>query len=119
MIVKHENEIPMLSEIEAKAITKLKQKVTEQLTLRKLILFGSKARGDFHSDSDVDLLVLVEEPKTVQTRMILSDIQFDVIMEYLDAPLMCKLENYDSWIKDTTGLIIKDHVMSEGIEIEL
>ena len=119
MIVKHENEIPMLTEEEAKAITKLKQKVKEKFTLRKLILFGSKARGDFHTDSDVDLLVLVEEPKTMQTRSELSDIQFDVIMEYLDAPLMCKLENYERWVHDTDGLIIKDHVMNEGIEIEL
>ena len=29
--------------------------------LDKLYLFGSKARGDFHADSDIDLLVIVNQ----------------------------------------------------------
>lgn len=30
--------------------------------LRHLVLFGSQARGDTHSESDVDLLVVLSEP---------------------------------------------------------
>jgi len=30
--------------------------------LKKIILFGSFARGNFHKDSDLDLLVVIESP---------------------------------------------------------
>ena len=42
------------------------ESVTKQLfqflegNLAEVYLFGSKARGDFHADSDIDLLVIVE-----------------------------------------------------------
>lgn len=40
--------------------------------VRQIILYGSYARGDFHEDSDVDIMVLVD----------LSDIQIE---SYSDA----------------------------------
>ena len=33
----------------------------EKLTLHKIILFGSRARGDFDEESDYDILVIVNE----------------------------------------------------------
>ena len=32
--------------------------------IERIILYGSYARGDFHRDSDIDLLVLVDLPDT-------------------------------------------------------
>lgn len=45
----------------------------------KLILFGSRARGDARSDSDLDLLVVFQDPvnkrrKAVEVRMLLRDL---------------------------------------------
>lgn len=33
--------------------------------INKIVLYGSKARGDFHLDSDMDILILVKDKKKV------------------------------------------------------
>jgi predicted nucleotidyltransferase len=119
MLKLNERDIPMLTEEESQAISRLKEKLQGELSVKKLILFGSKARGDYTRDSDVDLLVLVEDPKTPETRERLSNIQFDVIMEFLDVPLMCVLENHSTWENKLEWVSIRSNVLKEGIEIEL
>ena len=37
-------------------------------TLHKVILFGSRAKGESHPDSDWDILVVIEEPLTRETK---------------------------------------------------
>lgn len=87
--------------------------------LVKLIMFGSKARGDHDEHSDVDLMVLVEDPKTTEMRDKLSTLQFEVIMEQ-DAPLMSTIENYKNWLEEKDiSLPFKDNIESEGVEIEI
>lgn len=114
-----EAEITSLTFEERLAISKLKERLKQEFHVVKLILFGSKARGDHTKDSDVDLMVLVEEPKTFETRAKLSDLQFEVIMEQ-DAPLMAMLENYNNWIEEVgVSLPLKDNIESEGVEIEI
>jgi len=41
-------------------LQKLKAKVAEHLLLRRLVLFGSRARGDSEPDSDIDVLVVLD-----------------------------------------------------------
>ncbi|MBE9260637.1 nucleotidyltransferase domain-containing protein, partial [Dolichospermum sp. LEGE 00246] len=54
--------------MESLIINKILEKVkgflqkTYQENLDKVILFGSRARGDYHSDSDVDILIVLKEP---------------------------------------------------------
>ncbi len=43
----------------ARVVTMLAETLTDNLA--GVYLFGSKARGDFHADSDVDLLIIVHE----------------------------------------------------------
>ena len=49
--------------------------------LFQAILFGSKARGDSHSDSDVDILLIVDEDDW-RFRHAISDVAADVSLEY-------------------------------------
>ncbi len=41
-------------------LQRLKARVAERLPLSRIILFGSRARGDNEPDSDLDVLVLLE-----------------------------------------------------------
>ncbi len=41
---------------------KTRLKMAHKNRLRDVILFGSEARGDARSDSDIDILVLLDEP---------------------------------------------------------
>ena len=112
-------DITTLSNNEKRAIILLKERLEQNFKFVKLIMFGSKARGDHSEYSDVDLMVLVEDPKTTEVREKLSDLQFEVIMEQ-DAPIMSTIENYHNWIDEKNiSLPFKDNVESEGVEIEI
>ena len=113
-------EIPTLSEMEQKSINQLKKRLSDVFHVRSLILFGSKARGDYQKWSDVDILVLVEEENNWRNREKLSDITFDVNMEN-DTQLTCVLENMKDWEAESEGiwLPLKDNITREGIAIEI
>ena len=56
--------------------SELKKKFKEKLD--KIILFGSYARGEYDSESDIDLLVLIddEEPKKYNDEIVDFDMDF-------------------------------------------
>ncbi|TBL70111.1 nucleotidyltransferase family protein [Paenibacillus thalictri] len=113
-------QISTLTDVEQKSIHKLKERVSEIFHLQSLILFGSKARGDFEDSSDVDVLVLVEEEKDWHNQEKLSDITFEINMKY-DTQLTCILENCRNWETEDEGiwLPLKDNISREGIVIEI
>ena len=51
--------------------------------LSAAILFGSRARGDFRADSDVDLAVLLRGPRGafLDTKLMPADIAYEVLLE--------------------------------------
>jgi len=50
--------------ISQKLLAELKATLGKRVELHSLILFGSRARGDFESDSDMDVLVVVNDLNT-------------------------------------------------------
>lgn len=44
------------------------QQIVDQFDPLRVVLFGSRARGDDREDSDVDLLVVVRDPLTARER---------------------------------------------------
>ena len=54
-------------------IKRLKSIIQERVKLDRLILFGSRARGDAEPDSDMDVLVILDESVSRQSRKIVSD----------------------------------------------
>ena len=44
-----------------KVVETFKKAISKKLDIRKLILFGSRARGDFREDSDFDLIVVSDD----------------------------------------------------------
>ena len=56
----------------AEKITEITKRIIEASQPDKIILFGSHARGDFNTDSDLDLLVVipdVKHPRAESTRL--------------------------------------------------
>lgn len=45
---------------EARLLSEMKRKLRQRLSLNRLVLFGSRARGDADPDSDMDVLIVVE-----------------------------------------------------------
>jgi predicted nucleotidyltransferase len=109
----------ILNESELQALLELKKRLAEQFTLREVILFGSKVRGDADTDSDLDVLVLIEEPKTWKHREMISDSCLDVNMIF-DANISCLVENHAAWEVGAEHILLpfKDNVMREGVIVE-
>ena len=51
--------------------------------VHKAVLFGSRARGTFRSDSDADVAVFLDGTpgRFVETKLALADIAYDVLLE--------------------------------------
>ena len=58
-------------------IKKVVEKIAPEYNLKKVTLFGSRARGNFREDSDIDLIVDFPKDKIV-TLMDLSGLKIDL-----------------------------------------
>ena len=69
--------------IEEEAITKLKNLLSQRLenNLKNVLLYGSKARGDYNDDSDIDILV-VADTITPDVKDTIRDAVLDIQLEY-------------------------------------
>lgn len=110
-----------LTKEEKLAIDKVITKVRELFTIKKIILYGSKARNDASVDSDIDILLLVEDPIDDSARWRLSDMITEVEWE-TDIYISCRLFNYDDWEnenEDVVFLPFKDNVIRDGELLEI
>jgi len=62
-----------MNKIEKQVLGRLKRLLAKRVTLNRLILFGSRARGDADPDSDMDVLVVVEGPGEEEIRDYISE----------------------------------------------
>ena len=85
-------------------------------SLKKVILYGSYARGDYRENSDIDIMVLTtltdEEIRQIKTT--LYDVAFDFQMEYgVDISVVIKNEeHFNYWLG---ALPFYDNVQKEGV----
>ena len=87
--------------------------------IKRIILFGSYARGDYNNDSDVDIMVLVDYPReeVPDYSSDLSGISYDIssVNDYIDInPIMQNEDFFDKWVKDYP---FYHNVDAEGVEI--
>lgn len=75
-----EDEIP----VDKKVLEELKRNLTELLgeRLKKLVLYGSRARGDYDEDSDIDIAIIVRG-LTRELKNQILDMVADIEMEHL------------------------------------
>lgn len=87
--------------------------------LRKVIVYGSYARGDYNAQSDIDIMILTSKPEE-EIRPFeyqLYDVAFDFLMEYgVDISVIVKNEDHFTyWLG---ALPFYDNVEREGVVIE-
>ena len=103
---------------EAQAVEEFKEKLLAALPgqVRDIILFGSKARGDGYPESDIDLLVVLENPTKEQTDTV-CDITFDILLDR-DVDLSAVTFSREEAIrKRELGTPLMRNVAEEGIVI--
>jgi predicted nucleotidyltransferase len=106
-----------LTERDRRCLTEAAATLKSKLPVERVILFGSKARGDAAADSDIDLLVLTSRPVTPELREALSDLAFQVSLRN-DAVLSFIAASSQEW---DNGLLrytlIHQEVERDGCEI--
>lgn len=59
------------------------QRAVMQFPVKQAILFGSRARGHYSAESDADLALILcgEKHRLLTTKLAMSDLAFDVLLE--------------------------------------
>ena len=71
-----------MNHLEKKILTDLKALLIKRVSLYQMVLFGSRARGDAHPESDMDVLVIVDGPYTPQVRKQVSECAWEAGFEH-------------------------------------
>jgi len=98
-------------------IKKIINKVLEEkgIKVERIILFGSRARGDFKENSDWDLLIIVEEKLSRDERVeILHFIRRKLADEFIPSDVIIKSREEVEERQKVIGSVIKSD-LEEGI----
>jgi predicted nucleotidyltransferase len=119
MEIRNEKDISSLTNAERQAIREFKNRIYLEFPNSKLILFGSKARGDHHVYSDIDLLLVGPYKKNAKNRSKIGDIAFDVNFHF-GTGISCIMQEEDGW-EDLNHINAPFlvNVRSEGVIIEV
>lgn len=85
--------------------------------IKMLLLYGSKVRGDYHKESDIDVFVLIDKGD-FKIRDQIVDIAYDLLLkhEILISPRVINMNEYELLNRWQTAFI--KNLKKEGIKIE-
>ena len=96
-----------------------KIKILLKERLKKVILYGSYARGDYNSSSDIDIMILTDlsDVEIEEYRDIISDIAFDIELNtgYVISPI---IRNIDVFNIRTGYIPFYNNVKNEGVVLD-
>ncbi|MBK8493534.1 MAG: nucleotidyltransferase domain-containing protein [Saprospirales bacterium] len=81
----------------------------------KVILFGSRARGDFHTDSDWDFLILTKKKVSRQLQDEIRELLYDIELN-TEQVITSVIENEEIWMEYQESEFFKN-VARDGIEV--
>ena len=98
-------------------IQTLLKKVFGDLNYEKLILFGSRARGDFSEGSNYDILIIVQKSLAIKEKMRLSArLRRELAKKGIDADIILKSNDEIDYYKDKIGSVVRS-ALKEGVAL--
>ncbi len=111
-------DLDCLTDNERKALAELKEKITEKYPGAKLILYGSKARGDYNRDSDIDLLILLDVDINSKVEdIIYGNALLNVNKKYPNSVFSLLIESKKDWEHYKGNPFLKENIIKEGLPI--
>ena len=106
-----------LSEKERRCIEEAAAVLKSELPVTRVVLFGSKARGDAQPDSDIDLLVLTSCPATTELCHSVSDRLADINLQN-DVMLSSVVVSEQDWSDGLVRyMLIHEEVERDGCDL--
>lgn len=106
-----------LKENEIRALKELKQRLLKDYPDAEIIFYGSKARGDFDEESDIDILVLLNREVDDYLREEIFSMSFKVELKF-DVIFGVLVESKEFWNSDLArAMPIHWNIDKEGIPV--
>lgn len=89
----------------------------KQIEYISIILFGSRARGDFNKSSDYDILVILKDDMDMKEKITLSTfLRKTLAQNKIDADIIIKTQNEVNYYKNKVGNVVKA-ALEEGVTL--
>jgi predicted nucleotidyltransferase len=87
------------------------------INYKEIILFGSRARGDYSEKSDYDILIVMKNILTIREKMELSSLlRKKLAKEEIDADIVIKSKEELNYYRTKIGSVVRE-VLKEGIRL--
>jgi excisionase family DNA binding protein len=106
-----------LKDNEKKALLELKKILFNSFSVSEIILYGSKARGDFDEESDIDILIVLNNKVDDTIREKIFSIGFKIEIKY-DVIFGILVEHKDFWSSPLAETMpIHSNINMEGVPV--
>ena len=100
-----------------KNVGNLLKEMLRGINYKEIILFGSRARGDYSKKSDYDILIVMKNNLTIREKMELSSIlRKKLAKEEIDADIVIKSKEELNYYRTKIGSVVRE-VLKEGIRL--
>lgn len=116
------NKMDHLTYNESKALKEFKEKLLEKYSDAEIILYGSKARGDYGEYSDIDLLIIINDNYNIDKDISFKELEklnFLRVNENIESEIYKIASEIDSKYDVLTSLVIntKSFLKTNLVEI--
>jgi len=95
-------------------LNKIKNIIVKTVSPNKIILFGSRARGEAKSNSDYDILVIKDN--LLNERVLTRKINYELLNENIDTEIDVIATSTEKWNKNSSDIsYIYKSIITEGI----
>ena len=98
-------------------ISELIKKTLGNLYCEKIVLFGSRARGDFKGRSNYDILIMIKPNLSIKEKMQLTaQLRKNLAKMGIDADIIIKSDEEINYYKDKIGSVVRS-ALKEGVAL--
>jgi len=106
-----------LNENERKALTELKKSLKKDYQVSEIVLYGSKARAESDTESDIDVLVVLDNKVDDALREKIFNLSFEIELKY-DVVFGILIEQGNFWSSSRAkSMPIYWNIKREGIPL--
>ncbi len=101
----------------SKGLRKNIQEILSPLEYDRVILFGSRARGDYTPESDFDLLVILKDAASLRDKIHLSTrLRKQFAQQMIDVDVLVKDNRDIEYLQDKPGSVVRN-ALREGLSL--